>query len=653
VTGRRAFAGDHVTDTLAAIVRDEPDLGAAPIQVRQLLRRCLDKDPKKRLRDIGDAWDLLDVDRRAPPNAYRSWIARAGWSAAGVIAVGAALFAIRGRTAPAPARETHLFLQISEQTVPLFLALSPDGRQVALNHSGQLEIRSLDKGDIRTLTGAETPRAPFWSPDSRTIGFFSRLERKLKTIPAAGGVAQTLCEDIDDGSAGTWNGDGTIVFSNHGQLMRTPASGGSCAAVTQPGPRVVQRFPVFLPDGDHYLYLQASPEEAQAGVFAGSLRGGASKRLLADRSGALFAPDTPGSAAGRLLFVRERALMSVRFDAASLTVHGDPVLVADHVSTDANGMIAASVDSGGTLVYLKNGRPERQLAWLDRGGKMVDRPIQIGTAVAAVSLSSDARRAAYSREVSGRSAVWLHDWQTTQDVVFRAAPGAAVWSADGERLAFAAPGGLFIKNANGGVEQPILRSDRLMAVSDWSRDGRWIFYSEIDPRTGADIWMVPTRASDVDPAKPIPLLRTPALESQAQLSPDGKWLAYTSNESGTEQVYVRPFAAAAPLPDTKWQVSSTLGREPRWRADSRELYYLESPGIATQRFRVMAAPIGTSAAPVGVSTPLFEIASFGIVPQGNSFLYAPAPDGRRFLVDMFASDVRPTLDVILNWASDR
>jgi hypothetical protein len=146
-------------------------------------------------------------------------------------------------------------------------------------------------------------------------------------------------------------------------------------------------------------------------------------------------------------------------------------------------------------------------------------------------------------------------------------------------------------------------------------------------------------------------VRTPALESQAQVSPDGRWLAYTSNESGAEHVYVRPFSATPPLPESKWQVSSVFGREPRWRADSRELYYLEAPNLATQRQRVMAVPIETGAVPVGASRPLFELASLGVIPEGNSFLYAPAPDGRRFLVDMFASDARPTFDVILNWGS--
>jgi Tol biopolymer transport system component len=647
LTGRRPFEGDHVTDALASIVKDEPDLGGAPPQVRRLLRRCLEKDPKQRLRDIGDAWDLLDADR--PPRAQR---ARIGWGVAGAIVLGAALWATLARPAKTPARPTHLFLQISEQTAPLFVALSPDGRQVAVNHVGQLEIRSLDSGEVRTLSGTETPRAPFWSPDSRMIGFFSRVERKLKTIPAAGGVPQTLCEDIDEGSAGTWNRDGTILFSQQGPLTRTSAAGGSCSAVTQPASGVIQRFPVFLPDGDHYLYVQSGPDEAQTGVFVGSLRGGVGTRLLPDRSGAVFAPDAPASATGRLLFVRERTLMAVRFDAASLTMRGDPTVVADHVSTDANGMIAASVAATGTLVYLRNGRPERQVAWVDRAGKVLDRPIAIGTSAAAVSLSSDGRRAAFVREVSGRTAVWLHDWQTAQDVVFRTAPGVVVWSADGERLAFATAGaGIFIKQANGGAEQQILRSERSIAVSDWSRDGRWIVYSEIDPRTGSDIWLLPVDASRTQPPTPIPLVRTPALESQAQVSPDGKWLAYTSNESGTEHVYVRPFTATPPLPETKWQISSTFGREPRWRADSRELYYLESRGLATQRFRLMAVPIGTGAAPAGASQPLFEVASFGIIPQGNSFLYAPAPDGRRFLVDMFASDARPTLDVILDWGS--
>jgi Tol biopolymer transport system component len=298
-------------------------------------------------------------------------------------------------------------------------------------------------------------------------------------------------------------------------------------------------------------------------------------------------------------------------------------------------------------MYLRYGRRERQLAWVDRAGTPIGRPIPNGTSVAAPSLSPDGRRTAFVRESSGRAQVSLHDWQTNRDVVFRNEPAAVVWSADGQRLAFAVAGaGIFVKHAAGGAEEPILRTDRPLAISDWTRDGRWILYTQTDPRTGPDIWLLPVPAAAGDRPTPVALLRTTAIETEAQVSPDGKWLAYVSDESGTAQVYVRPFAGTSPLPDTKWQVSSVFGREPRWRADSRELYYLETATAAAVRNRVMAVPI--QAGTVGVPQPLFDLNSMTIVPSNNVFVYAPAQDGQRFLVDMFASDETPTLDVILN-----
>jgi Tol biopolymer transport system component len=651
LTGRRLFPGESLTDTIAAIVKDEPDINAAPLQVHRLLRRCLEKDPKKRLRDIGDSWDLVDSSAGATTvRARGAWIA---WSVAGILALAVAVLAVQMRTTPP--RPTHLFVQLPDQTVPVFFALSPDGRQVAINRTGNLEIRSLDTGELRTLNGADTARAPFWSPDSRTIAFFSRVERKLKTIPASGGVAQTLCDHLEDSDAsGTWNGDGTILFSHRGQLMRALSSGGSCSAVAGADRGVARFYPVFLPDGDHFVYAQTGPDELQTGLFVASLRDGGGKRLLPDETGALFAPDASGSKDGRLLFGRGQALMAAAFDTEALALKSDPAVVADHVSAVGNGMVAASVDAIGTLMYLRNGRPDRQLAWLDRAGAPIGRSIPLSAFASAVSLSPDGRRAAFARESSGRRALWVRDFQTSQDVFVRSTPVAVGWSPDSQRLAFGAASGstfgIFVRNASGGLEQQIVGTDHVAQVSDWSHDGRWIVYSEIDPRTGSDVWLLPAPTSDVHAPKAIPLIRTAAAESQAQLSPDGKWLAYTSEEAGTQHVYVRPFSATPPLPEAKWQVSSAFGREPRWRADSRELYYLESATMATRRFRLTAVPIAAGATPVGRAIPLFDVATSTTLPPANVFVYAPAPNGQQFLVDMTASDGQPTLDVILNWA---
>jgi Tol biopolymer transport system component len=654
LTGRRAFDGEDVTETLASIVKDEPDLSTAPPRARRLLRKCLEKDPKRRLRDIGDAWDLLDVDTERPATitaGRHAWIA---WSVVGALAVAlAAVIVVAPRAAPA--RRTHMFIPLPDRTAPLFFALSPDGRMVAINWAGQLEIRSLETGDVRTLRAAETPRSPFWSPDGRTVAYFSREERKLKTIPAGAGVSQTLCDNVDLAGTGTWNRDGTIVFSQRGPLMRTSASGGACTELTKPEPGIIRRFPVFLPDGEHFLYAQLGPDEARTGVFVGTLRDPAGVRLLPDLSGTYFASDAPGSTLGRLLFVREQRLMAQAFDASARALHGDATVVADHVATDANGMIAASVDTIGTLMYVRNSQIEHQLAWFDRSGSAAGTVTAIGSTPSALALSPDGHRVAFVRETAGRVALWTRDLDTGQEAAVRNQLTSAAWSPDGRRLAFGttAPFGIAIKPFNSTAEGPIVRTDRAVAVSDWSRDGRWVLYSDIDPRMNSTIWLLPVPSSSdaVAAVKPIQLVRTTASESQAQLSPDGKWLAYSSLESGRSHVYLRPFTPTGPLPDTKWQVSSVAGREPRWRADSRELYYLESSAIGSMRVRLTAVAVGLRAAPIGSAKPLFEFVAATSIPQANVWIYAPAPDGSRFLVDGAATDVQPTFDVILNWAN--
>ena len=667
LTGRQLFAGEDLTEILVSVVKEQPDISQSPRHVQKLLRRCLEKDPKKRLRDLGDAWDLLDdpsaaTAGAAPAAAYgRSWIA---WSVAGVLAIALASLAfLYLRQAPlAAARRTHLFVQLPDNAAPGFFALSPDGRAVVMSYQSKLAIRSLESGALRTLTGTDFARAPFWSPDSDTIAFFSPVDRTLKTLRASGGVAEVLCENVDGTGGGTWNRAGTILFSTRTALMRVSPSGGGCTELIKSDPGVFRAHPVFLPDGDHFLYVQGAAEDARTGVYVGSLRDPVGRRVLADRSSALFVPDTPRSNRGRVLFVREQTLMAQTFDAASFGLSGEPQPVANHVGfTNNTSQIAASVSDDGTLVYLANARVDRQMVWYDRAGVEVGRAPATGVQAAAVSLSPDGKRVLFLRaDPQARSTLWVDDLERNQEVRLtnpRLLAGAAVWSPDGQRFAFASnpnaqDRGIFAQSVNGGAEQTILKGNNPVAVSDWSRDGRWIVYTETDAKTGSDIWLLPS-GGDATAAKPIPLLRTAANESQGQLSPDGKWLAYTSNDEATPHVYLRAFNGSGPLSDTKWQVSlsSASGRQPRWRADGKELFYLEWPGQAHVKIMSVAMAVGSN--PLGTPKPLFEFRSLLTVEGGNVFAYSPSADGQRFLVDAFATDVQPTLEVISNWAGSR
>jgi serine/threonine protein kinase/Tol biopolymer transport system component len=670
LTGRRAFEGEDISDTLARILMKEPDWTALPAtvppRVVTVLRRCLQKDRRQRARDIGDVALALDgafetaapqtMSAPSPPSD-----GRLAWAVAAVLGLAlAGVSVIHIRETPTEAPHLHLAVTLPENVGPGFFALSPDGLSLVMWDQNALAVRSLESGETRPLTGTALGRAPFWSPDSRAIAFFG--DRKLKTMPASGGPPRTLCEDVGTGGGGTWNRAGVILFATDaGVLTRVPATGGACTGITKPEAGERRRFPVFLPDGDHFLYLLEVSDEARRGLYVASLSDAGGRRLLADQSSGIFVPSVPGSHLGRLLFVRELTLMAQTFDATSLVLSGEPVTVARPVGfTFSAPQIAASADANGTLMYLLNGRPDRQLVWYDRSGTARGRGATIGSGTGtSVALAPDGKRVAFRRTDSqGVTSLWMEDLErnletrlTTPPVV----PGAAVWSPDGQRVAFGATGagasGIYVKSVNGGTEKMLLPGSSPLTVSDWSRDGHWLVFTENNPKTGGDIWRLAEPSRSVDGQTPVPLVRTPAIESEGQISADGKWLAYVSDESGTDQVYLRPFGGPSSASGTTWQVSnaSEHGAEPRWRADGRELFYLD--GIGVDGHKMMAVPIGAGPNPVGTPKALFQFWSIQTVPQANSFLYAPAPDGQRFLVNVNLTEAQPSLDVILNWGA--
>ena len=676
LTGTRAFKGEDVSDVLARILERDPDFNAlpptTPPAIRRLLRRSLEKDRKRRLPDIGVA--SLEIDEAlttpaelavAPAAQPRrvDWRVALGGAVLGV-AVAATAATLYVRRSTSDAIVTRLEISTPGTVFPFMFALSPDGRRLAFVTSAtgsqqQLAVRSLDQVGVQILAGTEGAGSPFWAPDSRNIGFAA--VGKLKRVDLSGGAPQVIA-DAPNFQGGTWNSEGVIVFApeNFGGLVRVSATGGTPVEVThvvlgQPS----HRWPQFLPNGRHVLFLAAGGTPAPThGIYVASLDGGEPTRVVAAEQNAMYA------APGYLLRVSQGVLVAQRFDAARATVSGDPVPVAQAVGqNDGNGRSAFSVSAAGILSHRSAGAAggRRQLVWFDRAGKVlgtVGQPDDNNPTSPA--LAPDDRRVANGRNVQGNTDIWLIEigrevaTRFTFDPVLDVSP---VWSPDGSRVVFRSlrngPSDLFVKPANGAAdEQPLLVTPQGKTPLDWSRDGRFLLYANQDPKTQSDLWVLPLAPSTgaADARKPFPVVQTSFDETQGQFSPDARWLAYTSNESGRDEIYVRPF----PESGGKWQVSTAGGSQSRWRPDGKELFYVAADA------RLMAVPIHATpdGRAVDASTPLAlfptRLASgTGLNLSGwqSRALYAVARDGR-FLMNVNAAtgaaDVAP-LTVVLNW----
>jgi len=471
----------------------------------------------------------------------------------------------------------------SENTTLLHsLAISPDGRYLALAAEArgkrQLWLRPLDALEAQAMPSTEDATFPFWSPDSRYIGFFA--QGKLKKIAVSGGPAQALC-DVIDARGGSWNRDGVIVFSPSGNggtaIQRISASGGVPVDVTghiEGGP---SRFPVFLPDGRHFLYsqgLQRRPDEA--GLRISSLDGKENRRVLADQSSAVIAP-------GRLLFVRDKSLMAQPFDMTRGEALGEAFPVADGVSRTTNIVYAPlTASETGVLVYQRGTEADggSQLTWYDRGGKMIGtagNPDRIGD----VALSADERSAVYTRVGGAKQNLWLMDLVrgTAQRLTNNFLDLRPHSSDRGDRVVFSSSRtgvwNLYQRPATGtGQDELLLATENPKFASQWSSDGRFVVYSELDPTTKFDLWVLPL--GEGREQKPIPFLRSAFNEYSGRLTRDNHWMAYASDESGQTEVYVRQF----PSGEGQWKISITGGGEPTWRGDGRELYFLTPKTVA-------------------------------------------------------------------------
>jgi Tol biopolymer transport system component len=578
------------------------------------------------------------------------WLPTAGLLIALTIALPAALRQWRA-TPPSPAMVRFTIFPPENTTFPaaggsvpfVQLAVSPDGRRVAFVASPPggrpaLWVRALDEMQPRMLGGTEDAAYPFWSPDSRFVGFFA--QSKLKKIDIAGDVPHVLCDATIDSRGGTWNRDDVIVFAptTASGLFQVAAAGGMPTPLLNlRDGEFSYRWPSFLPDGRHFLfYIRAGT--AQRGVYIGSLDNKTTTRVLDAPFSAVYSPP------GYLLTVRDQALLAYPFDDRLMRVVGNPVRIAEHVGGSSSQMASFSVSANGVLGYAGGLTTLSRLEWYDRQGHALGTATDGGD-YANFRLSPDARRVAVSQSDAQTNTgdLWLLEFPRNVPTRFTFDPAndtAPTWSPDGNRIVFRSDraGGnfLFEKPAAGGEPERLLGAFDAPFPTDWSPDGTFILYHFPAANGNYDVNLV-APAKD---AKPVPFASSPFTEIDGRFSADGRWIAYSSNESGRMEVYVQPF----PRSGSMWQVSTGGGSEAHWRRDGKELFYL-----APDR-RIMAVAVrGGSTFEREGPRPLFQTR----VPYPGSIYrmnYDVTADGARFLVNSPVEGAGSLpINVVLDW----
>jgi Tol biopolymer transport system component len=650
VTGRRAFGGKTQASVIAAILAgDPPPLSTlqttSPPALDHLVKTCLAKDPEDRRQTIHDVklelkWiadggggGLAKTPAPRPRRKFLPWMLLA-----------AAPFVIAYfRRAPEETRAVRSFIlppQKATFTGIGNLAVSPDGRRLAFVAAGSdgadlLWVRSLDSLSAQSLNGTEGAAYPFWSPDSRFIGFFAGSN--VKKIEASGGPPITLCSRLNT-SGGTWNQDGVIVLGVlAGSLYRLAAAGGEPTPLMKLDPsrgEASQRFPSFLPDGRHFLYFSQTSGSAQQGVYIGSLDSREVKRLVSTESNAVYGQ-------GHVLFVRNGILMAQPLDLRRLEMAGAAFPAAEDVAFGVTTSRAAfSVSGNGVLVYQGGrARGEMQLTWFDRSGKKTS-VLGDRASYGSVSLSPDGTKAA-ANMTSAQAGVWIYDlsrgYPPTRLTFSVALERYPVWSPDGSRIVFSSSKrdghfNLYEKASNGaGTEEPVTTSDMEMYATSWSPDGQFILYQALN-QGKLGLGVLPISGD----RKPRAFLHSETYVRHGQFSPDGRWIAYESIESGKSEVYVAPF----PGPGGKRQVSIDGGGTPRWRRAGEELFYLTSDR------QIMSAEVNGKggAFEVGAVRPLFRTRA-----AAPALTYDVTADGQRFLVINSLEEESLPLTLVVNW----
>jgi len=660
LSGKQAFPGEDVSHTLAAVIMKEPDWEALPAtipaSIQRLVRRCLNKDPRQRLRDIGDGRIAIEETlvggtgvpppvaaepSGARPRNTREYVA---WATSAVAIFAALLLAVAYSRREVPQAMQVMRLSLlpppNFSFEPYTFGVSPDGSRVAFVAVGPdgkdtLWVRTLAAATAQQLSGTEGATYPFWSPDSRHIGFFA--EGKLKTVDLAGGAVEVLCE-AQVGGGGTWNRDGTIVFAPTiaGPLYRVSASGGVPARVTtvaRPGSGQGHRWPSFLPDGKHFLFFVdwSAPEDKQGnGIYVGSLDPGEPKLVSSELSGTVL------YASGNLLYVRDRSLMAQPFSVDRLETTGPPVPIAQQELEKAMSFSQSgfSVSQNGVLLFQSVAYAPSRLVWFDSSGKELEQLPE--GAYRDPRLSPDGRSLAVASDDEHNDRYYVRIYDLTRGISTRLSDTVIyrtpIWSRDGKRITYGTlPGSTIEETASDGPGPPrvLVKGARIVA-NDWSPDDHLVFmdFAKGFPHLGV------YSASDG---------RVTQLEgwlAEGQFSPDGKWLAYQMQSVGIGKadIFVQPF----PGPGRRIQISSAGGAQPRWSRDGRQIFY-----VAPDR-KLMAVSFEPQKGSAGAPRVLFQTRI--VAPSFAFFQYDVSPDGR-FLINSFPSNSSSPLTLLTGWTA--
>jgi serine/threonine protein kinase/Tol biopolymer transport system component len=657
LTGQTLFSAETVSETMAAVMMKEPDWNTLPANVParllDLLQRCLTKEPRNRLRDIGEARVALENPAVEVPTAQSNGLrhGRLAWGLAAVfLAIAALVSFIHFREEPA--RVVRFFIPPPEKgtfqpNTPM--GVSPDGRRVvfqaAFDGKWGMWVRDLDNPVphlLATISGS--PGIPFWAPDSRRLAFFDGSKLKAVDVTTGGAVTTIIDDGANQPGSGSWNQDEVIVYSRlTTPLFQVSAAGGSPTPLTQldKGRGEFSHWaPWFLPDGRHFLFNAYG--EGVSGVYVGDLASKTSKLVVALSTRAIYVNP------GYLLFVREGTLLAQPFNVTRLETTGDAVPVAEHVDTfPLPGGLALghfSASDNGVLVYTSGlSGYDVQLAWYDRMGNKLGSAGALGE-LPDWSLSPDDARVVFIRRdpETPRTDLWIRDFARGSESRLTTSGNdvAPVWSGDGTQIYFRSNRegtfGVYRKNANNaGSEELVEAANKTPA--DASRDGRYLITLTVEsnPKTGIDIFVLPLFGD----RKPFPYVQTEFAESRPRLSPGGQWLAYQSNLSRTLEVYVESFPQKGP----RWQVSTKGGRFPVWRHDGRELYYY-SPDNEIMAVDVKASVSATEESPFGVPRKLFGAHLSTTNPR-----FDVSEDGRFLLAIPVGQQEASPMTVVLNW----